>query len=112
MRAVREFQLEDGTAPFADWFESLPAAAANRVMVVLRRMRQGNLGDWKSVGEGVAECRIHFDKGYRVYFGRDGDSVIILLGGGTKKRQGSDIKAAQRLWKKYKETKRSTPGWH
>lgn len=87
MKDVRELQLEDGSSPFADWFDNLPAIAANRVMVALRRMRQGNLGDWKTVGEGVSEHRIHFDKGYRVYFGRDGDSLIILLGGGTKKRQ-------------------------
>lgn len=111
MKEVREFQLEDGSAPFADWFNSLSAATANRVMIALRRMRQGNLGDWKSVGEGVSEHRIHFEKGYRVYFGRDGDSLVILLGGGTKKRQASDIRAAQRLWKKYKENKRSMRSW-
>lgn len=108
MTDVREYQLDDGSAPFADWFDSLSASAANRVMISLRRMRQGNLGDWKSVGEGVYEHRIHFEKGYRVYFGREGDRVVILLGGGTKKRQSADIRAAQRLWKRFKETKRGT----
>lgn len=70
---VRELQFDDGSASFADWFDGLSPGAANRVMVALRRMRQGNLGnwksDWKSVGQGVFEQRIHFEKGDRVYFG-------------------------------------------
>jgi putative addiction module killer protein len=106
---VRELQLDDGSAPFADWFDSLAAVVANRVMIALRRMRQGNLGDWKAIGGGVCEHRIHFAKGYRVYFGRDGDAVVILLGGGMKQRQTSDIRAAQLLWKKYKVSKRGRP---
>ena len=108
MTEIREFQTDEGDAPFADWFDSLSARGANRVMIALRRMRQGNLGDRKGVGEGVIEHRIHDGPGYRIYFGKDGKKLIILLGGGTKKRQQRDIEAAQRLWKRYKETKRRT----
>jgi len=105
---VRELQLDDGSSPFADWFDDLSAAAASRVMIALRRMRQGNLGDWKAVGEGVCEHRIHYEMGYRVYFGREGDRILILLGGGTKKRQARDIRIAKQLWRRYKELKRGT----
>ncbi len=69
-------------------------------------MRLGNLGDWRPAGQGVYEHRIHFEKGYRAYFGCDGAALIVLLGGGSKKRQPRDIRNAQRLWKEYKESKR------
>ena len=69
-------------------------------------MRQGNLADHKGVGGGVFEHRIHDGPGYRVYFGKDGRKLIILLGGGTKKRQQRDIEAARQLWKRYKDTRR------
>jgi len=65
-------------------------------------MRQGNLGDHKSVGQGVAERRINFGPGYRIYFGRDGDRLIVFVGGGTKSRQNRDIKNAQKMWAEYK----------
>ena len=58
------------------------------------------------MGAGVLEYRIDFGSGYRVYFGRDGDTLIILLGGGTKKRQQNDIKIAQGLWQEYRRRKR------
>jgi putative addiction module killer protein len=78
------------------------------VTIALRRMRQGNLGDHKGVGEGVLEHRIHDGPGCRIYFGRDGKKLIILLGAGTKKRQQRDIAAAQRIWLHYKSAKRRT----
>jgi putative addiction module killer protein len=61
----------------------------------------GNLGDSKSVGDGVQELRMHFGAGYRVYYGRDGDTIIILLGGGSKRGQSRDIKAAKERWANY-----------
>lgn len=76
--------------------------------IALRRMRQGNLGDHRGVGEGVLEHRIHDGPGCRIYFGRDGKKLIILLGAGTKKRQQRDIAAAQRIWLHYKSAKRRT----
>jgi len=69
-------------------------------------MEQGNFSNVKSVGEGVLEYRIDFGPGYRVYFGRDGDTIVILLTGGTKKRQQRDIEAAHGYWQDYKKGKR------
>ena len=76
----------------------------------LRRIEQGNLSSAKGVGGGVFESRIDFGPGYRVYFGSDGDTVIILLGGGTKKRQQSDIETARGLWREYSRRKRQETG--
>jgi putative addiction module killer protein len=111
MLEIREFQRGDGTAPFADWFDRLPAGTADRVDTALRRMRHGNLGDVKRVGEGVFERRLHFGQGYRIYFGREGNQLVILLAGGTKRTQGRDIQAARRLWSDYKATRRSRNRW-
>jgi putative addiction module killer protein len=82
-----------------------PAARAKVTRAVVR-MEQGNLSNVKSIGEGVLEYRIDFGPGYRVYFGRDGDVVVILLTGGTKKRQQRDIETAKEYWRDYKQTKR------
>jgi len=69
-------------------------------------MEQGNLSNVKPVGEGVLEYRLDFGPGYRVYFGRDGDVLVILLTGGTKKRQQRDIEDARAYWRDYKDRKR------
>jgi putative addiction module killer protein len=66
----------------------------------------GNLSNVRPVGTGVSEYRIDFGPGYRIYFGRDGDAVIILLAGGTKHRQQRDIEAAKVLWREYRQRKR------
>ena len=68
-------------------------------------MEFGNFGDCKSVGRGVFELRVDFGPGYRLYFGQDGDDLVILLGGGTKKRQSRDIVQAHSHWKAYKQEK-------
>jgi putative addiction module killer protein len=73
-----------GGSPYRDWFESLNAPAAAKVTVALTRIELGNLSNVKSVGAGVQEYRIDFGPGYRVYFGRDGDRLVILLAGGTR----------------------------
>ncbi len=72
----------------------------------LARMEAGNLSNIRGVGSGVLEQRIHAGPGYRVYFGRDGDTLIVLLGGGTKARQQRDIEDARQLWQEYKRRKR------
>ena len=69
-------------------------------------MEMGNLSNANGVGGGVSEYRIDFGAGYRIYFGRDGDALIILLGGGTKARQQRDIEAAVALWREYRRSKR------
>lgn len=68
----------------------------------LYRMEQGNISNLKSVGQGVAEYRIEFGPGYRIYLGQQADVLIILLGGGTKKRQQKDIQLSQQRWRDYK----------
>ena len=106
MIKVREYLNTTGRSPYARWFNRLDAQAAARAAAALVRMEQGNLSNTRGVGAGVLECRIDFGPGYRVYFGRDGDALIILLGGGTKTRQRKDIKTAHDLWQEYRRRKR------
>jgi len=81
---VREYLAADGSSPYAKWFNALNAPAAAKVAIAITRMAQGNLSNAKSVGGGIQEYRIDFGPGYRIYFGRDGDHLVILLGGGDK----------------------------
>ena len=103
---VREYLDVAGRSPYAEWFDELNAPAAAKVAIAVTRIAQGNFSKVKGVGSGVHECRIDFGPGYRVYFGKDGDRLVILLGGGTKKRQEQDIQAAIALWQDYKKRKR------
>ena len=106
MIEVLQYEAEDGSCPFADWFDHLDTMAALKVRTAIARMEAGNFGDVKSVGEGVSERRIDFGPGYRLYFGRDGQDLVLLLVGGTKRRQQADIDRAKGLWVDYKERKR------
>ena len=106
MMEIREFIDVDGRTPFAKWFDRLDARAAAKVATALVRMEQGNLSNVKGVGSGVFECRIDSGPGYRVYFGKDGDTLIVLLGGGTKRRQQQDIETARMLWREFKRRSR------
>jgi putative addiction module killer protein len=106
MLTVLEYLDEDDNSPFADWFADLDATAAAKIAVVLTRITQGNLSSVKGVGAGVLEYKLDFGPGYRVYFGRDGDVLVILLAGGTKRRQQQDIESAQARWADYKRRKR------
>ena len=106
MIEIKEYLDSRGGSPYAKWFDGLNAQAAAKVIVAVTRMAHGNLSSIKGVGAGVHECRIEFGPGYRVYFGRDGDRLVILLGGGTKKRQQNDVQKAQALWRDYKVRKR------
>jgi len=101
-----EYQTTNGVSPFAKWYNSLNAVAAAKITVALVRMEQGNSSNAKSVGAGVLEFRINFGAGYRVYFGRDSETIIILLAGGTKKRQQNDIENAKSYWLDYKQRKK------
>jgi putative addiction module killer protein len=101
-----QYVIEAGSCPFADWFGGLDTRAALKVRAALARIEVGNLGDTKSVGDGVLERRIDWGPGYRVYFGRDGDRLVVLLGGGTKKRQAADIRQAQSHWAEYRRRKK------
>lgn len=106
MVEVVEYEASNGQCPFADWFAALDAQAALKVRAAVARMETGNFGDVKPVGEGVSERRIDWGPGYRVYFGRDGVRLVILLVGGTKKRQQSDIHTAKRYWADYKRRRK------
>ncbi len=101
---IKEF-TEAGNSPFADWFDSLDAVTAARVDRYVRRLEAGNFGSAKVLQDGVSELKLDFGPGYRVYFGRDGKTIIILLGGGSKRRQSADIAAAIERWKRYKQSK-------
>ncbi len=100
---IREY-TETGRSPFAEWFNGLDAVTAARVDKYIRRLETGNFGAAKSLRDGVYELRIDFGPGYRVYYGREGRTIIILLGGGSKRRQNADIAAALARWKKYRKT--------
>ena len=108
MFELRTYLGSDGGSSFERWFCGLDAAAAAKVTVALARIEQGNLSNAKPVGSGVLEYRIDWGPGYRVYFGRDGDVLVILLTGGTKKRQQRDIEAAKLFWDDYKARRRTT----
>jgi putative addiction module killer protein len=102
---IREY-VESGRSPFAEWIEGLDSVAAERVDKYLRRLEQGNFGAAKALQDGVFELRLDFGPGYRVYYGRDGRTIIILLGGGSKRRQDADIAAAVERWKRHKQSRR------
>jgi putative addiction module killer protein len=91
--------------PFKDWFDALDSQAAMIVTVAVERLADGNTSRVKSIGEGAAEIRIDRGPGYRVYFGWDGKTLVVLLGGGTKRRQQRDIAEALTLWRLYKARK-------
>jgi putative addiction module killer protein len=101
---VREYLRADGTSPYEEWFIGLDTIAAAKITVVKLKMEQGNLSNVKWFG-GIGEYRLDWGPGYRIYIGKDGDKLIILLGGGTKKGQQKDIDKAESIWKEYKERK-------
>jgi putative addiction module killer protein len=100
-----EYLETNGRSPFARWFDGLDPTAAAKVTITLTRLGQGNLSNAKGVGGGVLEYKIDFGPGYRLYFGLDGQTLVILLGGGTKRRQREDIATAQARWVDYKRRK-------
>ncbi len=102
MAQVLLYEQKDGRSPFADWFDALDRQAAAKVTVAVERMRQANFSSLKSVGGGVHEYRIDWGPGYRLYLGRDGERIVILLTGGTKRRQSADIERAKAYWLDYK----------
>lgn len=103
---IELYEAEDGTCPFQKWFDGLNTQAALKIRTALARIETGNLSNVKSVAKGVLECRINFGPGYRVYFGRDGDTLVILLTGGSKSRQQKEVERAWSLWTSYKKRKK------
>lgn len=102
---ILEYTSDSEKNLFRDWFFSLNARAAAKVTTAIARLENGNTSNVKSVGGAVYEYRINFGPGYRIYFAYDGKNIIILLAGGTKKRQSQDIKTAKDRWTEYKARK-------
>jgi putative addiction module killer protein len=93
-----------GRLPFDEWLRELrDANAVARVLARIGRIRRGNLGDCKPVGEGVSELRVDYGPGYRIYFGQKGQTLVILLCGGDKRSQERDIRLAQQYWGDYQQ---------
>jgi len=103
---IESYISEDNIEPFTKWFNKLNAIAAAKVSTALYRMEQGNYSNVKSLGDGVFEYKIDFGPGYRIYFGQDGDELVILVDGGSKKQQDKDIKIAKQYWNEYKLAKK------
>jgi putative addiction module killer protein len=108
-----EYLDDQGRSSFGKWLGRLNQEARAEVTYAMVRLARGYQSKLKFVGAGVTEYKIDFGPGFRVYFGCDGDALIILLGGGTKKRQSGDILKARARWKDYKRRKqRSDATWH
>jgi len=105
---VREYAASDGRYPFTVWVKSLPDVRMRaRVAARINRLRLGNFGDAKPVGDGVMELRIHAGKGVRVYFGRIGKRMVLILAGGDKSTQRRDIERAREYWQDYRRRNES-----
>ena len=103
-REVLAYQTREGKVPFDEWLDDLADQnVVARILARLARVRQGNLGDCKSVGEGVSELRLDYGPGYRVYFAQKGRTLVILLCGGDKRTQDRDIQRARQYWRDYNE---------
>ena len=107
MMQLLRYQREDGWEPFSEWLNGLRDKMAQaRIRLRLRQVEAGNLGDCEPVGEGVLELRVHVGTGYRVYCGRHGKTVVLLLCGGDKASQVRDIEQAKQLWTEWKRRQR------
>jgi putative addiction module killer protein len=102
---IIEYLDQRARSPFAVWFEGLNAPAAAKVTAALYQPASGNWSNAKAVGGGVSERKVDFGPGYRVYFGKDGDTLVILLGGSSQQRQQQAIEAAQARWADYRRRK-------
>ena len=103
---VREFLDDSGRSPFREWLAGLDRAVTARIQARILRFEIGNLGDLKHLGGGVWEARLAFGPGYRVYLGKSGRQLVLLLLGGDKGSQTEDIKRAKGYWAKYLEETR------
>ena len=107
MVRVVHYITPDGKDYFDEWLLRQNSQVRARVQTRIDRVEMGNFGDHRELGRGVSELRIDFGPGYRVYYGRDGDALVVLMGGGTKRRQARDIRNAQALWNEYQQEKRN-----
>jgi putative addiction module killer protein len=101
---VVEYVQEDGSDPYREWFDALDPQAAAKVATAILRLEMGNTSNVKWIGT-VGEYRIDWGPGYRIYLAKEGNALIILFGGGTKRSQRADIRRAQALFTEYKARK-------
>ncbi|MGL5833860.1 MAG: type II toxin-antitoxin system RelE/ParE family toxin [Waterburya sp.] len=104
---VQEYIREDSSNPYQKWFDSLDIQAAAKVTVAIARLELGNISNIKWF-DGIGEYRINWGAGYRIYLAQEGKELIILFGGGTKKKQQADIDRAKELYQEYKERKKKS----
>lgn len=102
---VEEYICDDDSNPYRDWFDDLDVQAAVKVATALLRLELGNTSSVKWF-QGIGEYRIDWGPGYRIYLAKDGETLVILFGGGTKKGQQTDIQQAKMLHQQYKQRKK------
>jgi putative addiction module killer protein len=102
---IKEYASVEGRSFFRKWLDSLNVQVRARIQARVFRFETGNLGDHRFVGKGVWEAKIMFGPGFRLYFGKEARTILLLLLGGDKSSQTGDIRKAQRLWKEYLERK-------
>jgi putative addiction module killer protein len=102
-RLLKKLETPEGIVPFDDWYFGLRDKKTKAIIAArLLRIQVGNLGDVKSIGEGVFEFRINFGSGFRIYFGEAGNTIVVLICAGDKSTQERDIQIAITLWEKYR----------
>jgi putative addiction module killer protein len=101
---IREYSPSPGATPFRSWLDGMDVKTRARIQARILRFQSGNFGDWKVVGDGVHEARLDFGPGYRLYFGIDDSTLVVLLLGGDKGSQRRDILRAKEFWSKFKGT--------
>ena len=101
------FVTKDGRKPFKEWLAHLRDVQGRaKIRIRLDRVRLGNFGDSRTIGEGVHELRVDYGPGYRIYFGQEGARLILLMLGGDKSSQKKDIVRAKELWRDHKGRKK------
>ena len=97
-------RTEDGVEPFTKWLGDLrDKEAVARIRARLNVVRRGSFGQCEFVGEGVSELKIDYGPGYRIYFGRKGNTIVVIISGGDKSTQSADVERAKALWEKHKD---------
>ena len=104
MHRIGKYRCANGRVPFDEWFNSIKDIKVRaRLLKRLDKILLGNLGEWRSLGGGVYELKEHFNRGFRIYYGMENQTLILLLCGGDKSSQVRDIKKAKQYWQEYKE---------
>ena len=102
LKTIITYHAPDGSVPLYEWLNSLEKRTYAIIVNRIKRLNLGNLGDCKSIGDDIFELRIHYGPGFRVYFSRIGNIIILLINGGSKNTQSNDIKKAKQYLNDYK----------